>query len=82
MSSALDVFDILDLDDAGPKKSILDRDTLLARTEKKKTKCQNAPPRRPENIPREVWGLHSTLNSLMLAEKAHAPTDITVMAWG
>ncbi|KAF5397786.1 hypothetical protein PHET_08571 [Paragonimus heterotremus] len=62
MSGALDVFDILDLDDAGPKKGILDRDTLLARTEKKKTKCQNAPPRRPENIPREVWGLHSTLN--------------------
>ncbi|KAA3677645.1 DNA methyltransferase 1-associated protein 1, partial [Paragonimus westermani] len=34
MSGALDVFDILDLEDAGPKKSILDRDTLLARTEK------------------------------------------------
>ncbi|CAL8096927.1 unnamed protein product [Calicophoron daubneyi] len=63
MSTALDVLDILDIDEGAPKRTIIDKDALLARTEKKKSKNQNAPPKRPENMPREVWGLHSTLNN-------------------
>ncbi|TGZ71781.1 hypothetical protein CRM22_002479 [Opisthorchis felineus] len=63
MSTALDVLDILDIDDPGPKKSIFDKETLLARRDKKKSKSQASQPKRPENVPREVWGLHSTLNN-------------------
>lgn len=34
MTSAMDVLDILDIDESSPKKSFLDKDALLARTEK------------------------------------------------
>ncbi|CAH8596563.1 unnamed protein product [Dicrocoelium dendriticum] len=63
MSSAFDVLDILQLEDAGPKRGIIDKDNLLSKVEKKKPKNQHAPPKRPGNVPREVWGLHSTLSN-------------------
>ncbi|VDP93704.1 unnamed protein product [Echinostoma caproni] len=62
--NATDVMDILDIDESGPKKGILDKEALLSKSDKKKS-SKTTTLKRPENIPRELWGLQSTLNSEM-----------------
>ncbi|CAH8604819.1 unnamed protein product [Schistosoma bovis] len=63
MGTAIDVLDILDLNESSPRKSMLDREAILSRAEKRKSSRPNPPPKRPDHVPREVWGLHSTLNN-------------------
>ncbi|CAH8605485.1 unnamed protein product [Schistosoma margrebowiei] len=63
MGTAIDVLDILDLNESSPRKSVLDREAILSRAEKRKSSRPNPPPKRPDHVPREVWGLHSTLNN-------------------
>ncbi|CAH8591655.1 unnamed protein product [Heterobilharzia americana] len=63
MSAAIDVLDILDFNESSTKKSVLDKEALLTRADKRKSSRPNPQPKRPEHVPREVWGLHSTLNS-------------------
>ncbi|KAH8874482.1 DNA methyltransferase 1-associated protein 1 [Schistosoma japonicum] len=63
MSTAIDVLDILDFNEPSPRKSMLDREAILSRTEKRKSSRPNPQPKRPDHVPREVWGLHSTLNN-------------------
>ncbi|KAL3310963.1 DNA methyltransferase 1-associated protein 1 [Cichlidogyrus casuarinus] len=55
-----DVLDILELDDSNQRKSVLNRDALLAKAAKK---TKPGPQKRPRNIPREVWGLQTSLNN-------------------
>ncbi|CAH8642438.1 unnamed protein product [Schistosoma rodhaini] len=63
MGTAMDVLDILDLNESSPRKSMLDKEAILSRAEKRKSYRPNPPPKRPGHVPREVWGLHSTLNN-------------------
>ncbi|CAH8863485.1 unnamed protein product [Trichobilharzia szidati] len=62
MSAAIDVLDILDFGETSPKKCVLDKEALLSRTDKRKNSRPNPQPKRPDHVPREVWGLQSTLN--------------------
>nr|CAH8863330.1 unnamed protein product [Trichobilharzia regenti] len=62
MSAAIDVLDILDFNETSPKKCVLDKEALLSRTDKRKSSRPNPQPKRPDHVPREVWGLQSTLN--------------------
>ncbi|KAL7056286.1 hypothetical protein AAHC03_020602 [Spirometra sp. Aus1] len=57
-----DVLDILELEEPGVRKTLLDTRTLLNRTDKKAT-SKNPPLKRPDHIPREVWGLQNTFKN-------------------
>uniref|UniRef100_A0A0X3NJH7 DNA methyltransferase 1-associated protein 1 n=2 Tax=Schistocephalus solidus TaxID=70667 RepID=A0A0X3NJH7_SCHSO len=58
-----DVLDILELEEPGVRKSLLDTRALLNRTDKKKPTLKNPPLKRPDHIPREVWGLQNTFKN-------------------
>nr|VZI26930.1 unnamed protein product [Spirometra erinaceieuropaei] len=58
-----DVLDILELEEPGVRKTLLDTRTLLNRTDKKKATSKNPPLKRPDHIPREVWGLQNTFKN-------------------
>ncbi|KAM7533827.1 hypothetical protein Aperf_G00000112116 [Anoplocephala perfoliata] len=60
---ANDVFDILDVEESGSRKSLLDTKSLLSRTEKKKNAVRPTHIKRPGHIPRELWGLQNTFRN-------------------
>ncbi|VDO08621.1 unnamed protein product [Rodentolepis nana] len=60
---ANDVFDILDVEESGSKKSLIDTRALLSRNDKKKNAVRPTHVKRPGHIPREVWGLQNTFKN-------------------
>uniref|UniRef100_A0A158QEE4 DNA methyltransferase 1-associated protein 1 n=1 Tax=Hymenolepis diminuta TaxID=6216 RepID=A0A158QEE4_HYMDI len=60
---ANDVFDILDVEESGSRKPLIDTKALLSRNDKKKNVVRPAHSKRPGHIPREVWGLQNTFKN-------------------